>query len=70
MKKGDKAQQSTTSVEKADNTSIQSQPTIQQKTEQGEAETYTREPGHEYEGSNKLPPKKPGEKTTTGVNKV
>lgn len=70
MKKGDKEKQSTTSTEKADNASIQNQPTVQQKTEQGEAETYSWQPGHEYEDGNKLPQKEPGEKTTDGYDKV
>lgn len=70
MNKGDKEKQSTTGEEKADNPSVYSQPTVQQKTEQGEAETYNWEPGHEYEEGNKLPPKEAGEKTTDGYNKV
>jgi hypothetical protein len=70
MKKGDKEKQSTTSVEKADNPSVHSQPSVQQKTEQGQAETYERNPGHEYEDGNTLPEKESGEKTTTGVDKV
>jgi len=70
MKKGDKDKQSAASEEKADNASVQNKPTVQQKTEQGEAETYNWEPGHEYDENNKLPPKEPGEKTTDGFDKV
>jgi hypothetical protein len=66
MKKGDKEKKSATAGEKADNASVHSQPTVQKKTEQGETETYNS--GHE--DHNQLPPKKPGEKTTTGVDKV
>ncbi|QHT70609.1 hypothetical protein GXP67_30125 [Rhodocytophaga rosea] len=53
MKKGDKEKKSTSAGEKADNASVHSQPTVQQKTEQGEAETY--DGGHE--GHNQIPPK-------------
>lgn len=66
MKKADKAKQSAVSGERADNESVHSQPPVQQKTQQGEANTY--DSGHE--DHNQLPPKKPGEKTTTGVDKV
>jgi hypothetical protein len=68
MKKADKEKQTTTSVEKADNESVYSQPAVQQKTEQGEAATYDREPGHEYENRNTLPQKENGDAVTTGVD--
>ncbi len=68
MKKVDKEKQSTTSEEKADNASLHNKPTIEQKTKQGESETSKHPSGSAYK--NTLPPKKPGEKTTDGVDEV
>ena len=69
MKEANKDKQTTTTEDKADNPSVYTKPTIQQKTEQGEAKAdESQEEGHDY--NTKLPPKQPGEKTTDGFNKV
>jgi hypothetical protein len=69
MKEANKDKQTSNTEEKADNPSVYSKPTIQQKTEQGEADTdESRVEGHKY--NTQLPAREPGEKTTDGVDKV
>lgn len=69
MKEANKDKQTTTTEDKAENPSVYTKPTIQQKTEQGEAKAdESQAEGHDYD--NELPRKEPGEKTTDGFNEV
>jgi hypothetical protein len=67
-KPASKAQQAPNKEDQAENASIHEQPTVQQETQQGEAQIdKSQTKGHAY--TNTLPQKQPGQKTTTGVDK-
>jgi hypothetical protein len=63
-----KAKQVPNKEDQAADASIHEQPTVQQKTQQGEAQIdKSQTKGHAY--TNTLPQKQPGQETTTGVDK-